>query len=329
MYDSSTDSRRRIAEALREARRIVIVSHVRPDGDAVGSMLALHLAAGAAGTESTIVRSDETPRRYAFLMEGRESAPPGQFADLADRADLVVIVDTCAIGQLESIAEHLPSRRDKIAVIDHHATADDIAALVWRDESAGAAAVMVTELLDDLGWPLSGEVAEAVATAVCAETGWLRQANTDSRVLATVARCIDAGVRPDDLYARLFQCDRPERVKLMAAALGSLQLHLSDRVALMTLTRDDFERTGAAEDETGELVNEPLRIETVEVAALLVVQPDGRTRVSLRSRKHVDVAAMAQAFGGGGHPRAAGFRSDDSPAAVAAKLLDACRAAMD
>jgi len=326
--ESSADSRAAVAAALRGARRIVVTTHVRPDGDAIGSMAALHLAARAAGIESRMAPAEQAPPRYAFLLAGREPAGPEQFPALARDADRVAVVDTCAAQQLETIAAHLPGLREKIVVIDHHATADDIANVIWRDESAGAAAVMVTELLDELAWPLSGEVAEAVATAVCAETGWLRYANTDARVLATVARCVAAGVRPDELYQRLYQRDRPERLLLAAAALASLELHLDGRVAVMTLAREDFARTGAAEDETAELVNEPMRIETVDVSALLVVQPDGRTRASLRSRKLVDVAAIAEAFGGGGHPRAAGFRTDDPPAQAAKKLVDACRTAL-
>ncbi|HET6429425.1 MAG TPA: bifunctional oligoribonuclease/PAP phosphatase NrnA [Phycisphaerae bacterium] len=329
MCESSADNRAAVAAALRQARRLVVTTHVRPDGDAIGSMAALHLAARSAGVASRMVLTDQAPQRYDFLLAGRDPAGCGQFAELARDADLVVIVDTCAVQQLESIAAHLPALRGKIAVIDHHATADDIADVVWRDESAGAAAVMVTELMDELGWAMSAEVAEAVAAGVCAETGWLRYANTDSRVLATVARCVEAGVRPDELYARLYQRDRPERLRLTAAALASLELHLAGQVAVMTLTREDFERTGAADNETAELVNEPLRIESVDVSALLVAQADGRTRVSLRSRKLVDVAAVAEEFGGGGHPRAAGFRTDAVPAEAAKRLIDACRAALE
>ena len=322
--DDSARGRAAVAEALRGARRLLVVTHARPDGDGLGSMLALCLAGAEAGRECDFLSLDPVPRRYEFLFEARPPAPAARFAGLAAAADRVVVVDTCALAQLEPIAEALRACREKVVVIDHHATADDIAPVVWRDESAAAAGVMVIELLDELGWPLTAPTAEALMTALCTDTGWLRYANTDSRVLAAAARLVDAGARPAKLFASIYQRDRPERLKLLAAALGSLELHADGRLAAMTLTRGDFDRTGASEDETEDFVNEPMRIPSVEVSLLCTAQADGQVRVSLRSRQVVDVAAVARGFGGGGHPRAAGLRASGGLADVAADVIAAC-----
>lgn len=320
--------RQAVAEALRESSRLLVTTHARPDGDALGSMLALKLAAAAVGKDAGMLLPGAVPGRYAFLFERDRPAGAGQIAELADWADRVVVVDTCAAGQLEPIIQALLLRRQKVVAIDHHATADDIAAVVWRDESAAAAGVMVVELLEDLGWPVAPAAAEALMTAICTDTGWLRYANTDARALAAVGRLIDAGVRPDELYARIYQNDRPQRVRLLAAALRSLEFHCGGRLAVMTLTGDDFARAGARADETEDIVNEPMRIGGVEISAILTAQTDGRTRVSLRSRGHVNVAAVAERLGGGGHVRAAGYRDGGGVAIAARRLIAACTEAL-
>jgi phosphoesterase RecJ-like protein len=177
--------------------------------------------------------------------------------------------------------------------------------------------------------------AEALAVAITSDTGWLRFANTDSRCLRTVARLLEdgpsgAGVRMDKLYMRLFQCDRPQRLRLTARMLQSLELHCGDRLATMMIRKADFDATGALPEETENLVNEALRMACVETAILLVENgpaPDGGgpiVRVSLRSRDEVDVAAVAARFGGGGHARAAGVRQAVPIEKLRDELVKAC-----
>ena len=325
---SPGQARRQVAAALHGADRIVLTTHVRMDGDAVGSVAALGRAAAAAGKQCRAVLLEQVPRRYAFMIGEGEPAGPGEFAQLAARADCVVVVDTCAFRQLEPIADGLKAVREKVVVIDHHATADDVGAVAWRDTSASAAGVMVAELLGELGWPLDLQAAEALAAAVLTDTGWLRYANTDERTLKVLGRLLSAGVEADVLYRKIYQSDRPERLALLAAALGSLELHAGGRLAVMSLGAEDFAATGATHDETESFVNEPMRLAAVEVSAILIAQPDGQTRVSLRSRGEVDVAALAERFDGGGHAAAAGFTDQADLPAAKARLIAACEQAL-
>ena len=315
-----------VAEVLRRAGTILLTTHVHPDGDGLGSLAALWSSASAVGKRCFALVPDALPGRYAFLLEGCPLEPAGRFAELADEVELIVVLDTCAREQLGPLAEAVARHRAKVAVIDHHVTADDIAAAVWRDESAAAVGVMVTELLEVLGWPVPARAAEALAAAVLTDTGWLRYANTDARALRAVGRWLEAGVRLDGLYRRIYQSDRPERLRLLGAALDSLRLYLDGRVAVMTLSREDFDRTGALDEETEDIVNEPLRIATVEVSAIVTVQRGGQLRVSLRSRGAVDVAKVAERFGGGGHARAAGFRCGGRPGELVGRLVAECAA---
>lgn len=270
---------------------------------------------------------DRVPARYVFALGSVSPAAVADFQTLAARADIVCLIDTCSLQQLDVLAAPIQAVRHKVHVVDHHKSFDDIAAVRLTDTTAAAAGVLVAELIRRLNWPLA-PAAQALAVAITSDTGWFHFSNTDARCLRIVADLCDAGVHLDEIYQRLFQSDRPQRLELQRRLLGSLQLLSHGRVAVMTLTADDFAGSGAEYNEAENLVNEGLRIHSVQAAALLVETPSA-VRVSLRSRGSVDVAALAQQFGGGGHPRAAGLRSADPLPAVKQAVCDALIAALD
>jgi len=328
-----TDPKSEISRRLSAANRLLVVTHARPDGDALGSMSALASAAIAAGKQAATLVPSDVPDRLGFLLLTGPPAKPEKFAELADWADAVAIVDTCAFAQLDNLDEALAAAREKIVVVDHHATTDDIGAVRWVDPSAAAAGVMVSELLEELAWPVGLAEAESLMTAITSDTGWLRFSNTDGRCLRAAARLTDAGVQCDQLYQRLFQTDRPQRTRLLARALSNMDLRAEGNISVMKLHLTDFDQTGALQSETESIVNEPMRIGCVEVSLLLTEtpetdhsQPNGRVvRVSLRSRGAVDVSAVARRFGGGGHVRAAGLRAIEDIDTLAEKLVTACQ----
>ncbi|MCD4823883.1 MAG: DHH family phosphoesterase [Phycisphaerae bacterium] len=313
-----------IADRIREAHSFLCLTHVNPDGDGLGAMAALVAAARAEGKTAISMISDTLPARYEFLFGEDDLAYRGAFDVLAGQADLLVLLDTCSFMQLGDLAEHMATYRDKMVVIDHHAVADDIGSLRWMDATAAAAGLMTMELLEELGWEITPDIAEALAAAICSDTGWLRFSNTDSRCLRAVAKLLEAGVSTDKLYARIYQTDRPERLALLQRVLGSLEFHHAKRLAVMTVRAADFRQSGARRDETENLVNEALRVGSVEAAVLLVENGD-YVRVSLRSRRLVDVSELAAKFGGGGHARAAGLKSLDPIDTVKARLIEAFR----
>ena len=320
---SASDIFDAVVSRLEQAQSILVVTHGRPDGDGLGTMVALARAARAVGKTARMLVPDEPPPRYTFLFEDDRCAPAEQFCELADAGDLVVIVDTSAFAQLDDLEAVLRPRRSKIVVVDHHATADDVGGLCWQDTTAAASGVMADELIEALGWPVGPRTAEALLTAITTDTGWLQFANTDGRCLRAVARLVDAGVRPDVLYRKIYQNDRPERLALIRRLLAGLELHCDGQVAAMTLRKADFQATGARSDETENLVNEALRLSSVETAMLLVENSDC-IRVSLRSRDKVDVAAVAREIGGGGHRRAAGARVQTDIDELQNRLVAAC-----
>ena len=318
----------KVAQALRQAGSMLVLTHARPDCDGLGSMRALVAAARSAGKTAWMLVPDKLPPRQAWLFDDEKPAAAEQFAELAGRAELIVIVDTCAFKQLDGLEDAMRSNQDKIVVIDHHRTSDEIGDVQWMDDTAAATGVMVYELLASLGWELTGDIAEALAAAVTTDTGWLRFANTDARALRTVASLVEAGVRLDELYRRMYQTDRPHRLRLMVRMLEELELHCDDRLAVMTIRREDFEQTGARPDETENLINEAFRMDNV-LAAVLLVEYSECVRVSLRSRDVIDVAAIAEAFGGGGHKRAAGLRATEDIDTTRKKLISVLQNAIE
>lgn len=313
-----------IVDRLRMAGKILFVTHARPDGDGIGSGSAMTISALLAGKEAVFLVPDAVPDTYAFLPP----APPASaedFGRLAQWADLIVIVDTSVPAQLTGLDFSAEWIKAKTVAVDHHVTSGEVASVLWTDPTASAAGIMAGELIKALNWPMDERCVESLSAAVLSDTGWLRFSNTDARSLRALADWTLLGFQPDRLYRKLYQNDRPTRIRLAARALCSLELLQGDRIAVMSLRRQDFQQIGASADETENLVNEALRISSVVIAMLLVEQ-DGQTRVSLRSREEANVARIAAQFGGGGHARAAGLRSSDDLDSLKTKLLDACAA---
>lgn len=321
--NSSGSEMSAVAQRLADASSIVIISHVRPDGDAVGSMLAIVRAAQQAGKQAWAVATDKISARYRFLSDRQPIQPPERFDELAARADLVLVVDTCSHRQLGELADAIERLGEHVAVIDHHATSDAVGDVRWIDPSAAATGVLAARMIDRLGWPVDLLTLEMLATAVLTDTGWFRFSNTSREAMNLVGRWIDAGGQIDELYRNAYQQDRPQRLRLLATTLSSLELPLDGRVGMLTIRRRDLDAVGAREDETEDFVNEPLRIAAVEVSVLLSELTPQRVRASLRSRGNVDVAQLARQLGGGGHTRAAGVTIEAPLPAARQLILDA------
>ncbi len=313
-----------IAERISRADSILCMTHIHADGDGLGSMVALAAAAGQANKTVKLFLTDKIPWRYKFLFDGEfpKAIQAEDFHALASKADLIMVIDTCSYSQLGDIDDDIKKFREKTVVIDHHSTTDDIGAVRWVDPQAGAAGLMMMELLERLDFPMPPAASLALATAIVSDTGWLRFSNTDGRAARAFAKLLDAGVNPADLYDRIYQTDRIERLRLLERVLGSMELFNDGKLAVMSLYKSDFEDIGARLDETENLINEAMRIASVEVAVMLVENPD-QIRVSLRSRKDVDVAGIAASFGGGGHARAAGLRAQEPLDTLKAKVIQA------
>jgi phosphoesterase RecJ-like protein len=295
-----------------KSQRILITTHHKPDGDAIGSLSALSETLVNIGKNVKPLILSSMPQWYEFLFTGKvpvlgediklDELMAGQFGEF----DLIIIVDTNSPGQLNDFAKYLKQNKAPVLVIDHHRTSDGLGALEIVESDAAAAGLVVLDLFKHAGWKITKKIAESLFIAISTDTGWFQFNNTDARVFEACSELIKYGIKPSEIYNKLYETCSYERFKLKTAMLDSLELHFDGRLAMMQLLKKDFETTGGTYAETENLINETRVIKTVEVTALFIELGDGRIRCSLRSKGSLDVGKIAGKFGGGGHKMAAG-----------------------
>lgn len=297
---------------LEGCRRPLLVSHRRPDGDALGALAALTQVLRSLDRDPRPALFEPFPPRYALLADMTNWHPWDEDGPrLTAECDALVILDTCALSQLEPLAAYLP-HAPRTLVLDHHATRDPLARrpgdLCVCDESAGAVCLLIGEWMKAVGLPFRPPVATALLTGLATDCGWFRFSNTDARMLQMAAELVAAGAPANTIYRAVYEQDPPAKLRLIARMLAALELHAGGRLAVLALRSADYEATGADRALTEDLVNEAGRLAGLEATILFTEEPDGQVRVNFRSKSTLDVAALARRFGGGGHVRAAGAR---------------------
>jgi len=299
-------------ELINKSNDILITSHTKPDGDACGCIAAMSDALGAIGKNVTPLLLSVIPQWYEFLFIEKPAVlgEDVQLDELTEgrlgQFDLILIVDTNSHSQLAKFNDYLKQNDAPVLILDHHETSDGLGDAELVDSDAAATALIVLDLFKYASWSITENIAKALFVALATDTGWFQFSNTDSRVYRACAELIDAGIKPTKIYDHLYLNFSYPRFKLMAGMLDKLELLLDGRFAMMQITQQDFERTGAEYSDTENLINECHRIDSVEASALFIELKDGRIRCSLRSRGPLDVSKIAAKFGGGGHTMAAG-----------------------
>jgi bifunctional oligoribonuclease and PAP phosphatase NrnA len=309
-----SDSQQALLDALSRCRRVLITTHVRPDGDALGTAAAMAMGLRSRNIDSEVLLLSKLPRKYAFVLnENRiifHEADPAWPQSLApDSFDALLVVDTGTWSQLPGLRERLNGFQKPRLVLDHHLTQEDWADVLLVQTEAAAAGEIAADLLHRWNVPLDKPLATALFLAIASDTGWFQFSNTRPATLRLAADLMEVGVDTDSMYQHLYQNERAERLALQTLAQESLELLQAGRLAIMCVRKPDFAQTGSALSDTENLINIPLQIRTVEVSILIVEPPDDSPiRLSLRSKGKVDVARFAEKFGGGGHARASGLK---------------------
>jgi phosphoesterase RecJ-like protein len=324
------DDYQRVIDTLKPCKRVLVTTHVRPDGDALGSCAAVVMGMKKLGIASEVLLLSHLPTKYSFVFKEHnipyfdvEKSWPDSF-DM-NRYDALLVVDTGTWSQLPGLKERVENWPRPKLVVDHHLTQENWADAKLVDTSAAAAGEIVAELLRRWGVEFDHQIATALYVAIASDTGWFQFSNTRPFTMRLAATLMEVGVDTDHLYQQLYQNERPQRVLLQTRAMQSLELLAGGKLAVMTIRKQDFADTGANVPDTENLINVPLQIRTVEVSLLFTETPEGGPiRVSLRSKGQVDVAKFSEQFGGGGHARAAGLKIsaalDDARARVVAAM---------
>ena len=301
------------AELLRGAEDILIVTHIRPDGDAAGSACALCLGLRALGKTAFLAENPPSMRRYDKYMTplfAPEDFVPG----------LIAAVDIAGAGQYPPGWEDLSARTD--LAIDHHGTNSGYADAALLDDHAAAAGELVYLVLTELGAAVTAEIAEALYVALATDTNGFRTAGTTGRTLRIAGALYDAGFDAFSLNRRLFETKSQARLRLEAALFGGMRFPLPG-VCVMTLPRETIRACGAAEDDMDKLSVVTMTPEGVRVGVLLRQLPDGDWKISLRTDGSLHAGQILRRVGGGGHPDAAGSVMSGDPADIEAAVLRA------
>jgi phosphoesterase RecJ-like protein len=300
-----------VADAIRSHDRFLLVTHENPDGDALGSILALKLALDQLGKDSVMYLYGDAPLpvEYAFmpLDELRRRLPD-------DRRERVLIAVDCAnetrIGPEPEPLDGAPLVLD----IDHHHDNTRFGQINLIVPNASSTGEVLRDVFAELGVELTPEIAEALYIALVTDTGRFQYSNTTAKALRLAAELVEAGADVHAIFRRVYETVQFAKLKLLARALERAQIYDGGRLVVSYLLRNDFTDIGAAEAYSEGIIDYLRAVEGADMAALIREPRDGpANRVSLRaSNDELDVSAIARKSGGGGHRQAAGFSSDDS-----------------
>ncbi|MDA0802532.1 MAG: DHH family phosphoesterase [Planctomycetota bacterium] len=337
----STATTEQIASRLGAAATVAVLTHSKPDGDAMGSVLGLVRALRARSVDAHgFLVGPIDPNLLALARQGEVVLhAPGT---APRETELVVVVDTGAWSQVEPLGAWLKERADRVIGIDHHARGDDLAPMRLVDVTAASATQVLLAVIDSLGVPLEYgadaerrfSIAEALFAGLAADTGWFRFSSADERVFHVAGRLLGAGVNKQRLVQQLEENERPTRLAATGLALQSIRWLASGSVVMMRLSYADIVAASARPEDLGGIVNVPLVVGSVSMSILLTEAEPGITKISFRSkplncgRPSFDVNKIAATFGGGGHVQAAGARILAGIDVASAQVEDAVHAAI-
>ena len=299
-----------IIQQLKNSRTVLLASHENPDGDAIGSLLALGLALNLLQKKTTLYNPSPIPAVYRFLPSVTRVVKHLRKGDDFDTAVILDCGDIERIGDGAAIAAQVPVTIN----VDHHITNTGFGTYQLIDTQACATAEIVYRLIKALDISISRDIADSIYTGILTDTGSFRFSNTNHAAFAICEEMIACGADPYQIAQHVYGKYSLGRIKLLNLALDSIEISRNGRLSMMTVTKEMLTKTGTQPEDADGLINYARRIEAVAVAALIQEQANNRGslkknqfHVSLRSDGTVDVARIAASFGGGGHASASGF----------------------
>ena len=315
-----------ILKHIKTSQRILVASHAEPDGDCLGSLVALGLALNKLDKAITLYNPSPIPAVYRFLPGVEHIAKQIKKAKDYDLAIVLDCGDIVRVGEDSSVVDQI----QVVINIDHHDSNTGFGDVQLIDTDACATAEIVYRLIKALEIPFDKSIATAIYLGILTDTGSFRFSNTNPEAFAISKAMTDIGVEPHAVAQRVFGTYSLGRIKLLNMALNSIEISENGKLSLMTISRSMLNSTGTSTEDIDGLINYARRIEDVKVAALIHEIKNGagkftnmnRYHVSLRSDSSVDVAKIAGKFGGGGHTSAAGFQIESTLVALKEKIIE-------
>lgn len=323
MTESRDQAIENIAAAIEQNQRFLVATHVRPDGDAIGAVLAMTSILQRLQKQARPFCQDPVPPGQAFLpgTEKIRSRPDG-----IDHYQVAVLVDC---GEYSRVGPNLANAIRPIPTIiniDHHVNRDPFGTFFWVDPKASSTCEMLYLLTQRLHLSLDPDLATQLYTGLLTDTGSFRFSNTSHRALEVASRLAAAGAEPAAIAQQVYESSTPQRLVLLAQVLNTVQFYRNDRLVVAELTQKMFNRSAASPTDSDGFIDLLRSVQSVQVAVLFRESHDGMVHVSLRSKGQSDVAAFARSYGGGGHHNAAAFHLQSelllAKAEVIQKLTD-------
>lgn len=309
-----------VMNAIQLARSVALVCHVSPDGDTVGSALALRLGLLELGKQVTLYCQDKIPELLCFLPGAEEFRMPEEMDAEVDLLLCLDVSDEKRMGRckaLKRMARHT-------ALIDHHPTNTRFCEICMVDDTAPANCLIINELLWRMDCTMTVDVALCLAVGLSTDTGNLTYKSTTPEAYRVMGDLLETGAPIADAYRHIYRSRPPRQLALLAKALESLTFYADGRIAAMRLSQRDFEECGALSEDTDIIVNYGLDVQGVRMCVFGREQADGTTKLSLRSLAPYEISSVAQQFGGGGHDQASGatvfLPLDEAIAQVVARM---------
>jgi phosphoesterase RecJ-like protein len=314
----------RILETIRQSRTVCVAGHIRPDGDCIGSQLALALALRRQGKDVACWNEDPLPQKYAFLDPGHLMQKPKDSPGF----DLVIALDCASLERLGVVGPAM-RHHQQLVNIDHHQSNTRYGDLNWISAREASTGELVFRLLRVAGWPITAAMADSLFTAVSTDTGSFQYSTTKPVTFHTAADLVKLGANLETVCHEVYQSFPLSRVRLLKHLYDHFHLTCGDKIAYLWLKNRDFARTGAERDDTEGLIDHLRAFEPVVVACIFEEVEPELTRISLRSKTDaVNVNEIAAQFGGGGHRAAAGARIAGRPLSVQRRVIAAIRRAL-
>lgn len=309
-----------IFAALQNAGTILVASHVRPDGDALGSTIAFALGLASLGKTVTAWNEEGVTEKFRYLPRHElVTLPPKDPVDF----DIVVALDTSVKNRLGTVWDSV-GKVGRLINIDHHVSNQGYGDLNWIDPSAPATGQILYEFFRDRGMAISSDIASNLFAAISTDTGSFQYQGTDRRTFETAANLVEAGVDVAGLSRQMYESQPLRRLGLLRHALNGAEFTCEDRVASFSLTLEDVARLEVLPEDNEGIIDHLRSVDSVVAAVFFEELPEGKVRVSARSKDpRVDVCRICGLFGGGGHPLAAGARVKGALDEVREKFLEA------
>ena len=304
--------------------RIILTAHETPDGDAIGSEVAMFLMLKRIGKDVEIYNADPATKKYHFLYKEGDIRVVRKPEDVPHELSgyALLILDTNDVHNIGQVYDYVLTEVDEHFIVDHHESDEETLSTNHVVESACSTCEILYDFFIAQGWEIDYSTAQALYVGIVYDTGSFIYPKTSAKTFLIGHHLVSIGVNPNYIYRKIYESNSISALKLQSAVLSTLEFHYNQHVSLLTMTKETIAECEAMYEEADTLINIPLKSETIRVSVFLKENERGVLRCSMRSKGNIDVAHIAQTFGGGGHKTAAGFKSKWPLDTLKQKVLD-------